>query len=271
VETRAVFCYGSDRLHADEKGHLEPLPVAVDVIETELAKPAELNLHPEQTVRRVRILERFTDRGEESEMEALGRGGYVLEVGEDAAGFQEVEDLSVERTLPFVLEVVDGERGDDGIEAPERGQRLGEVVLYERDASVLGEALARRLQHGLGEVEAHADNPGATAREETEEPPVPCSEVEDAPGIAGHLFEHGALSLRAARIGVSPGEVAQRVFRGRPFFGRHARILTVEHPSALLAQVLERVVASCKVHREQQLVPFVAHLPLRAKWPGSIV
>ena len=128
-EPVALFRSGSSRPRADQKGHLEPLPVAVDVIETDLAQPPELNLDSEQAVRRICILEWFADRGKEGQMDALRRRGHMLEVGEDSAGFEEIEDLAIKRVLSLVLEVVDGKRGNDNIETPERGQRLGQVVL----------------------------------------------------------------------------------------------------------------------------------------------
>jgi hypothetical protein len=63
---------GLGRLDADEKRHLEPLPVAVDVIETQCTQPYELALHVEQAVRRILILERLPDRREERQMQAMG-------------------------------------------------------------------------------------------------------------------------------------------------------------------------------------------------------
>ena len=86
-------------------------------------------------------------------------------------------------------------------------------------------------QHRLGEIEAHAEHLAAVDPEEGEQPPVARPKVEDAPGVAGHLLEQDALSLCAVRIGVGPGEVAQRVFRGRPFLGGHARILAARNPA----------------------------------------
>src|SRR5215212_4658809 len=67
-EPVAVLRSGSGRLHADEKGHLEPLPVAVDVVEAELAQPPELGLDGEQAVGRVLVLERLADRREERQV-----------------------------------------------------------------------------------------------------------------------------------------------------------------------------------------------------------
>ena len=171
------------RFDADEERHLQPLPVAVDVVETELAQPAELGLDVEQAVRGVLVLDRLVDRREERQVQALGRRGDVLEVGEDPAGLEQLEDLAIERALALVLEVVDRERGDDGVEAPELRQRLGEVVLDELDALIAGEALARRLEHQLGEVEAHAEHlaGGRSASRASRRPsPVPRSRTRRA-------------------------------------------------------------------------------------------
>ena len=160
----------------------------------------------------------------------------MLEVREHPTGFEQIENFAIQLALSLVLEVVDGKRRDDGVEAPERGQRLGEVVLDELDAPVVGESLARHLQHGLREIEAHAEHLATVDPEEGEQPPVARPEVEDAPGLAGHLLEQDALSLRAVRISVGPGEVAQRVFRGCPLLGGHARIIAAQR-CAILGRV----------------------------------
>jgi glycerol dehydrogenase-like iron-containing ADH family enzyme len=86
----------------------EPLPVAVDVVETEFAQPPELALHGEQAVRGILILERLADRREERQVQAIGWRGHMFEVGEHPARFEQVEDLAVERALSLVLEMVDG-------------------------------------------------------------------------------------------------------------------------------------------------------------------
>ena len=107
-----------------QQRHLEPLPVAVHVVEAGLAQPAELRLHVEQAVGRVLVLDRLADRGEESPVQALAGRGHVLEVGEQPARLEQLERLAVERALAVVLEMVDRHRRDHGVEAAERGQRL---------------------------------------------------------------------------------------------------------------------------------------------------
>ena len=112
--------------------------------------------------------------------------------------------------------MVDGHRRHDGVEAPERGQRLGEVVLDELDALVAGEALARGVEHECGEVEAHAGHRGAVGLEEGEQPPVTGAEVEDARGPAGHVIEQDTLPLEAARVLVCSRKVAADVLAAGP-------------------------------------------------------
>ncbi len=60
------------RLDADEKGHLQPLPVAVDIVETERAQPLELCVYVECTVGWVLVLDWLADRREERQVQALG-------------------------------------------------------------------------------------------------------------------------------------------------------------------------------------------------------
>ncbi len=96
--------------------------------------------------------------------------------------------------------MVDGHGRDDGVEAAEHaGQRLGEVVLDELDTIVAGEALARRPEHDLGEVEPYPAGLGSIGRRTGEQPAVTRAEVEDAPGVARHDVEQNALTLGAAR------------------------------------------------------------------------
>ena len=85
--------------------------------------------------------------------------------------------------------MVDHHRGDDGVEAPEVRERLGEVVLDELDSLRVGETLARGGEHHLGEVEADAEHPRSIAAEVVEQPAVAGPDVEDASRVARHVFE----------------------------------------------------------------------------------
>jgi len=118
-------------LNSNEEGHLEPLPVAVDVLEADVAQPAKLGLHVGESVRGVLPVGRVAKRLVEAPVKARSRRGDVLEVGEDPSGLEQLEDFGVDRALTFVREVMDGEGGDDGAEAVEGGKRLGEVAADE--------------------------------------------------------------------------------------------------------------------------------------------
>ena len=112
------------RLDSNEERHLEPLPVAIDVIEAEGAQPLKLGVHVERAVGRVLVLDWLFDRFKERQVQAVGRRCHVLEVREYAAGLEQVKDLAIERALAIVLEMMDRKRRDDSVEAAERGQRL---------------------------------------------------------------------------------------------------------------------------------------------------
>ena len=154
-------------------------------------------------------------------MQALGRRGDVLEVGEHPAGLQQRVDLADQRPLALILEMVDRHRGDDSVEAPEVRQGLGQVVLDELDAFLAVESLPRRGEHDLGEVETDAEHPGALAPQESEQAPVAGPDVEDASGVRGDLFEQDALALGAAGKAIRPLQVMLDVRAVRPLLGMH--------------------------------------------------
>jgi hypothetical protein len=158
-------------------------------------------------------------------VQALAGRRDVLEVGEHAAGLEQLEDLGVERALALVLEVVDRHRRHDRVEAPERGQRLGQVVGDDLDAFVAREALARRAEHEVGEVEPDAEHPRTVGPEQREQAPVAGAEVEDARRAAGDVVEQDALALGAPRVLVRARQVAADVLGGRPLLGGHGRTL----------------------------------------------
>jgi hypothetical protein len=96
-----------------------------------------------------------------------------------------------------VLEVMDGEGGDDRVEGTRIRQRLGQVMTYELNAAILGVASASLCEHRLGDVKAHAGDFGTALREQCEQPSVAGAKVEDAAGASGHVVEQDAFSLGA--------------------------------------------------------------------------
>lgn len=124
-----------------------------------------------------------------------------------------------------MLEVVNRERGDDGIEAPKRWQWLGEIVLDELDALHRGEPLARCTEHEPGEVEADAKHLRAIGLEKGEQAAIARAEIEDATSVARHLFKQNALPLYTMRKLVRATEVAtDPLLVGRPLLAGHAAL-----------------------------------------------
>jgi len=74
-------------------------------------------------------------------VQVLARGLGQVEVGEDAAGTEEGADFAEELALAVVLEVVDGEAGDDRVELPVLCQPVAEVVDAQLNGGVAAEAL----------------------------------------------------------------------------------------------------------------------------------
>jgi hypothetical protein len=94
-------------------------------------------------------------------------------------------------------------------------------VLDDLHAVVTGEALARRVEHDLGEVEAHAERLGAIRQEQGEQPAVARAEVEDATGVTRNEVEEDALPLGTARKLVRPVEIVINVLGAGPLLARH--------------------------------------------------
>ena len=117
--------------------------------------------------------------------------------------------------------MVDRHRGDDGVEAPEVRQRLGQVVLDEFDSILAVEPLPGRGEHDLGEVETDALHLRALAPQEIEQPAVAGPDVEDPTGVARHVLEQDALPLSPARKLIRPPQVVIDVLGVRPLLGVH--------------------------------------------------
>ena len=96
---------------------LPPLPVAIHVGEADLAQPGELRLHVEQFVRGVFLFGHDLEFFQELVMQMTRRRRNMLQVAEDAAGREQIEDLGVEAPLALVADVMNSEAGDDAIKA----------------------------------------------------------------------------------------------------------------------------------------------------------
>src|SRR5438105_4162517 len=102
-------------------------------------------------------------------------------------------------------------------------------MVHELDALIVGEALACRLEHELGEVKTHTKHLGAIDPKKGEQATVPRPEVEDATRVVRHMLDQDPLSLCAARIPIRPAEIAMDMVGGRPLLGGHAFIIGLAH------------------------------------------
>jgi len=138
----------------------------------------------------------------------------VLEIEEHATGREQGEDLSVERALAVVREVVDGEAGDDGVELAKRRQRIFEVVRDDGDGALGGEEFLEGLQHGGGEVERDEACAGTGGSDEGKKSSAAAADVENAARGCGHEFKQGGFAFNAVRDGVGAAQVFEGVLSG---------------------------------------------------------
>jgi hypothetical protein len=101
--------------------------------------------------------------------------------------------------------------------------------LDELDVLIVGEALASRVEHDLGEVKADAHNLGAITLEECEHTAISRPEVEDATSVGRDMLEQDALPLRAVRESVRSIQIAQDTLGSGPLVSWHTRIIGHYH------------------------------------------
>ena len=133
-----------------------------------------------------------------------GGAGDLLSVDEDAAGAESGEDLGEEGTLGGVVDVVNGEGGDDGVVCAGDGGG-GVVGDLEGDVGVGGEASAGLGDHGLGEVGEDDVGVGIPLTNEGGEEAGAGAEVEDGGGSGGD--EIGGAAVEGVEAGNEFGAV----------------------------------------------------------------
>jgi len=114
-----------------------------------------------------------------------------------------------------VLEMVGGHRRDDGVKAPERGQRFSQVVADELDPLVPGEALACRREHQLGALNPDtAHGRSSCSRASSRASSVPRSRMRAA---SRAICSSSTLFLGATRMLLCPAALAIDVRGGLRF------------------------------------------------------
>src|SRR5208283_5193520 len=187
---------------AAEDGRLENLQIAVDVGETDVTEPCALLLDRRQDVGilvravivkpghivaalgRVMAVERVDEHLVLQRTEPYGGRGYMLDVDEDPARVQQSEDLAVDRQLPVIRLMVDGEARDDGIVRgpPGDGACPGWDAVIGQDkvgqSAGSGASLPGGLQHRLREVRQHDFSPRQALKDCQTEDAIAATKVE---------------------------------------------------------------------------------------------
>jgi hypothetical protein len=174
---------------------VEPLVPAVHVVEAGGAEPGELVLKWREDVEpgaaqgrgQVGVLDAAAaDAGDPSRPVGGGpgcrRGEHVVRVHEPSSGAQRREDLAEQGPLGRIRQVVDGERGDHGVERAAEG--IAEVVAGpDLDLPLPpGEPAPGLSEHLLRQVQEHEPGPRPAVEDLLGEQAGPGSEVED-PGL----------------------------------------------------------------------------------------
>src|SRR5207302_8628062 len=115
------------RLPARQQRELQPLPVTVDVGESDFTQPLKLRFNVQQLVRGVFTEQRNAEPLEEALVQGRRRRSDVFQVAEDTARREQAEHLGVERALAFVDQVMNGEARHHRVKHAQDGQRQVEV------------------------------------------------------------------------------------------------------------------------------------------------
>ena len=109
----------------------------------------------------------------------------MLHVDEDPARREQLVDLRVDLLLACVGLVVNGEAGHHGVEGSERGDgvRPGRLAIVQAQnvhaRGPVRKALARRVEHRLGEIEQHGERLGIAIQDRRREHAVAAAQIEN--------------------------------------------------------------------------------------------
>ena len=205
------------RLDADEERHLEPLPVAVDVVEPELRaaiRAGSRRRAGDRTGLRPRAARRSPRRT---------RGAGAGSARPRARSSRTSRRARGDRGPPRRARACARARGGGW---PSRTRRRRSA----RAPAAAGRGRARRARRAgrprsargprrassVREVEADAAQLGAVGAQHREHAAVASPEVEDAAGVARDVLEQDALALQAAGVLVRPPQIAVDMRSGGP-------------------------------------------------------
>jgi hypothetical protein len=141
----------------------------------------------------------------------------VLEVTEDATFVQEGPDLGIQLLLSDVLQMMDGEARDHGVESPERRKRLAQIVGDDLNIRRRREPASGPFEHEWGKVDRYAGRPRPGVQHDLQKPAIPTTNVQDTPDVAGDFIDERRLAGHPMGHLVRFFEVGAGVRRSLPF------------------------------------------------------
>jgi len=133
-----------------------PLPVAIDICETDLTQPTQLGLEIKQFVRRIFRVYGVSDRMQKLFVQKWRGRGNMIQITENATRIQQAVGLRIERPLALVYQVMNGEARNNRIKPAKLGKRVIEIVFNYGNARIAGEALACLGEHRWREIDRDA-------------------------------------------------------------------------------------------------------------------
>src|SRR6266496_480483 len=106
----------------------------------------------------------------------------MLQIAKNSSRSEQVKDLSVERTLAFMNNVVNGKAGKHNIEDTQVGQRIVEIVLNDCDGRITCETRANKLQHSRREINSYSLCRWPALLGHGEKTPGSCAQIKNAGG-----------------------------------------------------------------------------------------
>jgi len=144
----------------------------------------------------------------------FGRGrSHVFQIAKYSAGIESLIDLGVERALPFVSEMMNGEAGNYRVKFAQVGERSLKIVSNDLDGRIATKAFPGSFEHGGREIKRHRRGVRVVQFDQREEAPIAGAEIKDASDIGRDELEQGRLAFDPVGDGVSAFQIVQCVSR----------------------------------------------------------
>src|SRR6266851_2113893 len=125
-------------------------------------------------------LPRTADPAQELFVKFGRRRTDMFQVAKDASRVQHTVNLRIQRPLPLVSEMMNGETGNYRVKLAQLRQMTVEIVRHDRNRRVASKPLLRSAKHDRGEINRHRRRIRMVQLDQVKQASVARAEVEDA-------------------------------------------------------------------------------------------